>query len=213
MKNFRRAKLMITSMMAAFALVLSMESKATLITLSQASFASPDVTFSEVPIGTALNGLTINGFTFSETISNTFVSNIGPGNTSNITQPSALGNDNPVGEIITIAMPSLMSEFGFGYALLAVGTVLDDVTITLFNGAIDLGSLTYSASPDPSFPGGFAGIGSTNAFDSAEIVFSSSAAAFDFDNISANAVPEPATFALLSLGLAGLGFGKRRKQI
>jgi hypothetical protein len=101
-------------------------------------------------------------------------------------------------------MPGLESAFGFGYAdLEGVGdTDPDAVTITLFDGATSLGSLSYPGTPDPAFPGGFAGIASTSEFDSAQVVFSSSALAYDFDNVSAIAAsgtPEPdsATTALL----------------
>ena len=53
-----------------------------------------------------LNGLTINGFGFSETIANTSVAIGGPLDTLNITQPAALGGGNPAGEVITVTMPS-----------------------------------------------------------------------------------------------------------
>jgi hypothetical protein len=176
-------------------------------------FGAPGVTFTGVPSGTALNGLTINGFTFSETISNTFVSTLGPGDTTNITQPSALGNGNPAGEVLTILLPNLMSEFGFGYAVIALQTVPDAVTVTLFNGATNLGSLSYTGAPDPIFSGGFAGIANATPFDRVTLSFSSVARAYDFDNIrSVSVVPEPATLTLLGTGLLALGRRRLRPR-
>lgn len=196
----------------AAALMIGGSVQASLVTVPETNFASPKVTFSEVALGTPVNGLTINGFAFSETIANTSVANGGPGNTTHITQPSALGAANPAGEVITVNLPGMTSEFGFGYAILASGTIADGVTVTLFSGSTNLGSLTYSAIPDPTFPGGFAGIGSTIAFDKVTLAFSGSATAYDFDNISANAaVPEPQTLALAGLALAALGALRRKR--
>jgi hypothetical protein len=48
-----------------------------------------------------------------------------------------------------------------------------------------------------------------------QIVFSSNENSFEFDNIGASAVPEPATWAMMLLGFGGIGFmlrnGKRRE--
>jgi len=212
MNKFQTVKTALKLMTAICALAVSTGAQANLISVTS-PFGPPNVTFSGLPSAAPLNGLAINGFTFSETISNTFVRVGGPGNTNDITQPSALGNANPAGEIITVAMPSMTSEFGFGYAILAGGVVPNAVTISLFNNATDLGSLSYTGSPDPTFPGGFAGIESSNAFNIAEITFNPKAAAYDFDNITAiKAIPEPVTLSIFGTGLAAALATRRRKQ-
>jgi hypothetical protein len=58
------------------------------------------------------------------------------------------------------------------------------VAISLFNRATPVGSLSYAATPDPSLPGGFAGIQSTLTFNRVEVTFNSvSATAFALDNV------------------------------
>lgn len=201
-----------TSVFASALLMLSLGVQAGLYVAPQSNFTSVIVDFTEVPLGTPINGLTIDGFSFAEVGGNTTVTIGGPGNTNNITQPAAQSFANPAGNFVSITMPTAMGEFGFGYSILAFGTVPDGVTITLFDGVTNLGSLVYAAVPDPTFPGGFAGIGSTTPFTRAELRFSPSAVAYDFDNLRANPAPEPGTLALLGLALAGLAATRRRKQ-
>ena len=54
--------------------------------------------------------------------------------------------------VLTMTFPSLVDTFGYGYASSqGAGTILNGTTISLFNGATSVGSLSYTATPDPSF--------------------------------------------------------------
>jgi len=119
----------------------------------------------------------------------------GPGITNNINPPNIVSNAGDNHGILTIAFSTSMVDLGFGFADLALDSVADALTITLFDGVTDVGSLTYGGSPDPTFTGGFAGIQSSIAFNSAEITFDHGIA-FAVDNIQ---------------GLVGLGFRLRER--
>ena len=204
---------------AGFLLAGSAFSHAVLVALPAASLSSPAVdsgtivNFGEVSLTTPINGLTIKGFGFSENIPNATVSNGGPGSTTNITTPTAQsgGSYSPATYALTVTMPIPVHSFGFGFAILDFTPTANAVTITLFDGLTNLGSITYPGVPDPTppfFDGGFAGIGSTDYFTSARITFGPTAVAFAIDNL---AVPEPGSLALWVFGSAVLGLRRRRQ--
>jgi PEP-CTERM motif len=186
--------------------------------LSQGAFGSPIIDFGLVETFAPINGQTINGVTFGFTIggnpSTDAVIDSGPGNTNNITVANIEGNT--LG-ILSLIFPHLEVGFGFGYALAILGGGVTNATsVELFDASnVSLGSLSFNGVADPLFVGGFAGIGNLTPFKSAQVTFNSAATTrFAFDNVRVNAaVPEPATFILVGLGLAALGFSSRRKKV
>jgi len=212
-----------TPLLTAASLLLTLiTSRAGLFFVNEALLTPPAVNpasivhFDEVPDGTPINGLTIKGFTFSENTPQALAtSGGGPGLTNHISPPEALqtlGVFNPATYALTVTMPGAVTSFGFGFAILDLAPTANALTITLFNGATNLGSLTYAGAPDPMFDGGFAGIGSTDAFTSARITFGPTAQSYAIDNMAAvtAAIPEPGT-ALFGLALCGAAAIRRRR--
>jgi hypothetical protein len=60
-------------------------------------------------------------------------------------------------------------------------------------------------------PATFAGLSTVHVIDTFSAAFRGDPGSFALDNIVYDQVPEPATLALLSLALAGVGFSRRRK--
>jgi hypothetical protein len=212
----------------AWTLVEVPRASATVIPIGIGAFGSGSTltTFTGLALGTEVNGLTVGaavgpggGILFEYSLGDGRVAiGVGPNNTNNINLPSIVSNpgSNNSG-VLTMTFPVSVDTFGYGYALLGTGTILNGTIISLFNGATPIGSLSYTATPDPSLPGGFAGIQSTLAFDRVEVTFNSvSATSFALDNVRrgpAVPVPEPTPLMLIAIGVLGMiRVSGRRKQ-
>ncbi len=191
--------------------------RADVIAISPAAFpaGSTLITFTGIAIGTEVNGLVVSGVQFSYSLGSGFVIvDGGPGITNNVSEPNLVWFGNPTGTL-SLVLPSLQNLFGFGFAIPSTSPLANATTITLFNGATNVGSLSYNALPDPAFSGGFAGIQSTLAFNQVRLTFNPTTPGFVVDNIqfaTVTATPEPATFALVFTGLVGLGLLRRRRS-
>jgi PEP-CTERM motif len=170
------------------------------------------LTFTGLPDGTEVNGLTAGGLLFNYSLGNgNVVIDGGPGVTNNINPPNIVSTGNNTG-ILTVLLPGPTGLFGYGFALLNQSSVANATTITLFSGMTNVGSLSYAGVPDIVFAGGFAGIQSTIPFDRVQVTFNSTAApAFAIDNVRAGAViPEPSSMLLVLGGALGVFWRKNR---
>ena len=190
--------------------------RADVVAIGQGAFpgGSTLITFTGLADGTEVNGLTVSGVSFTYSLGNgNLIIDGGPGPTNNIAPPNIVSVGNNTG-ILTVHLGGLANQFGYGYAILSTINVANATTITLFNGATNVGSLSYNGIPDPAFAGGFAGIQSTLLFDTVQLTFNSVAApAFAIDNIRiATAVPEPTSMVLFGSALAFLATRIRKRR-
>ena len=181
--------------------------QASVIALGVGAFGSGStlINFTGIPDGTEVNGLNVGGLVFSSSLGNGLaVIDGGPGTTNNVAPPNIIGSS--IG-ILTVTLPGTVNSFGMGYAVLSPAVIPNATTITLFQGVTQVGSLSYTGNPDPTFAGGFAGILSTIPFNSVQLRFTSTAPSFAVDNVrTANitTVPETSALVLLGIGLIAL---------
>jgi len=179
-----------------------------------------------VPLGTEVNGLVVDGVTFSYTVggmpTNGAVQIGSSPTTNNLTPPNIVSIGNATG-ILGMQLPTPTFLLGYGYAIQTIGTLPGATTISLFSEATPVGSLQYTGMSDPALTGGFAGIQSNIAFDRVQVVFlAGETAGFAMGNMryvgTVSTVPEPSSAWLVIIGAALLGISRitprhlRRRQ-
>ena len=178
--------------------------------------------FSTLADNTEANGLVLDGVLFQVTKNGSSTNGIvfvdgGPGTTGNISSPNLVSEviSDLDGVALIVSLPNLVTQFGYGYAILADISVPAATTIDLFAGSTPVGTISFTGIPDLIFTGGFAGAASDTPFDRAVLTFSNAGAAFAVDNVtfSANkASDEGQTLILLAAGVSLLLFLHDRRR-
>jgi hypothetical protein len=204
-------------------LVTSFSCHAALTPIGPLDFASGATTldFAALSFGTEANGLVVDGVPFQVTKNGLPTNGIvtvdgGPGTTGNITPPNLVSIADPNGVALIVSLPTLVTQFGYGYALLAQVSVPAATIIDLFAGSTMIGGISFTGIPDPTFTGGFAGVASSTPFDRVVLTFSDLGDAFAVDNVTfaktvSTISDEGRTLILLSVGISVLLFLRARR--
>lgn len=191
-----------------------------IIPIGQSDFSGGEMLITYGPPavgGSPVDGLLVSGVLHEFSVGglasfDATVSGGGPGATNNVAPPIIEGDG---AGLLGLTFSEPQNRVGFGFAILANGPLSDGTTVELFDTSdLSLGMLTFPAVSDPSFPGGFAGLQSSDPFGRAEVTFSSQALRFAFDNLRfESVVPEPTSALVWSLfAVAALGRGSRRRR-
>jgi hypothetical protein len=199
-------------------------SDASLAPLGQNDFAPTAITldFSGFAVNppTEVNGLVVNNVLFGVTENGLPTNGIvfvdGGLSSNNVTPPHivSISNSNLA---LEVSLPASMTQFGYGYAIFALGSIPEATTMQLFSGITPVGSMDFLGAPDPAFTGGFAGVSSTVPFDRAVLTFSALAPVFAVDNVTfantAANVPEQGwTLLLFAIGVCAVFYSPFRRH-